>query len=701
MSRRSARLTGVSNKPLIQEESIDSDEEDFPGEEEPEFVPPKKKQRKAGKPNAVATDEDQRMKKVRGRRGLLSSLKEFPLDVLFEIFGHLNPVDLLHLARTTKEIRGILMSRSTAFIWKEARSHVEGLPDLPPDLSEPQYANLAFDGHCHKCFVTPVQTIIWSARTRMCRKCISLHFDTWSGMVSTSHIEASLVHLIPSFEDRRSGRRRWHKPLLYSTDVATELSEKCAEFKIRGVLQTKDPKYLEWYKHKTKETEERNAHAALCTVWHIDRTSNRSNELDDTRQLRREAIEERLTALGWGEEIPFHTYEFSNHKLVKQPKELTDRIWKNIESPLVEFLTDLKKARLEIEHSKILRERRNLAARVYRAFRDTFPPDTVFPPDVDVIRTEPFRVVIEETSIHPEEKVTDESFTAAIASVPQTSVEWKERKDQELVQIMRQSVPAAVETDLNLATTFFMCSTSNGWGAGEAIGYPRILVHSATTSWGYRETYEPAGADHDLKTCLGANSWNAAGNIRFHEKAYRIAKFVVKACALDPDVTTRAEMDEINPVMECLDCSGGPQGRMVMRWIQTTAHMCGINASWKCLTREEEPPVEVEERDAFINDVSTFSYRWQEGFCCRLCDRPKTSYSNLKSHLHDAHSIDTVSLDHVKFHIDVSISTIHPRPVRLKLPVLDETKEAEVQKKGDEGPEAKEAEGDEGLDERG
>jgi hypothetical protein len=48
--------------------------------------------------------EDQKLKKVRGRRGILCSLRVFPMDVVTEIFSHLNPMDLLNLARATKEI---------------------------------------------------------------------------------------------------------------------------------------------------------------------------------------------------------------------------------------------------------------------------------------------------------------------------------------------------------------------------------------------------------------------------------------------------------------------------------------------------------------------------------------------------------------------------------------------------------------------
>jgi hypothetical protein len=58
-------------------------------------------------------------------------------------------MDLLNLARTTKAFRQLLMRKSSAFVWKAALGQVEGLPDCPPDLSEPQYTNLVFYPHCH------------------------------------------------------------------------------------------------------------------------------------------------------------------------------------------------------------------------------------------------------------------------------------------------------------------------------------------------------------------------------------------------------------------------------------------------------------------------------------------------------------------------------------------------------------------------
>ncbi|KAJ7707705.1 hypothetical protein B0H17DRAFT_1033682 [Mycena rosella] len=668
MSRRSTRLKGVTNDPLIEAEDIfvDSDE-DFDEEEieEPEFSPTKKR-RKGKATSAAATAEDQKLKKVRGRRGLLSSLKEFPLDVLFEIFGHLNPMDLLNLARTTKEIRGILMLISYS---------IPGLPPLPFDLSEPQYANLAFAGHCHKCFAIPVQTVIWSARTRMCKKCLKENFETPEYVASVTKLDlATVLELVPSFEDNRSGRRnRWRKFSFYSIDVATKLGEECDDFLVRGVLQRNDPAFLKWRDQKAKEAEEVNEHADLCVTWAVNRTDERSQELDDARRLRREAIVERLTALGWGEEIPFLGHEFNAHKLVRQPKELTNRIWKNIEAPLVELLTSLKRMRLELARQRILRERRLLAVQVYHKFCDTFH------------LTEPFRAVIEGTPIEPEEKVTDESFAEAISQV--SPEEWKRCKDKELVEIMKKDLPNSTEADLELATAFFTCVP---YGSPEPIGYPRILVTTSATTLGYPRP----SADQALKLLLQNDVWNGDGLIQFHERAFRVVRSVLLACGLDPDVTTATEMDEIDPILECLNCTNETHGRLVMRWLQTAGHSCGEQATWQCLTPEDELRVKVREREKFSDDyieTGYFIWRWHEIFCCKFCDHAKTTYSGLKEHLATAHNVETMSLDSVKYHIDTPLSRVHPQPVRLLPPVEVEVKEEEAVKEEETVKEEEEA----------
>ena len=82
------------------------------------------------------------------------------------------------------------MCRSSISIWKAARANIEGFPDCPPEMSEPQWAHLAFYPHCNVglnftaplpqvtdtlllqiCLTPGIRSVDWRLRIRICSKC--------------------------------------------------------------------------------------------------------------------------------------------------------------------------------------------------------------------------------------------------------------------------------------------------------------------------------------------------------------------------------------------------------------------------------------------------------------------------------------------------------------------------------------------------
>lgn len=153
-----------------------------------------------------------------GVRGKLAALVDFPVELLYEvcrnqdsiayiethidcqldIFMFLQPRDLIHLSRTSKDIHALLMAKSSSMTWKAARGNLEiqGLPECPQDMNEAQYANLIFSRHCHvrsrsshlikvsffqissllfqHCLKPyAIQTVLWNSRKRTCQKCLN------------------------------------------------------------------------------------------------------------------------------------------------------------------------------------------------------------------------------------------------------------------------------------------------------------------------------------------------------------------------------------------------------------------------------------------------------------------------------------------------------------------------------------------------
>jgi hypothetical protein len=46
-------------------------------------------------------------------------MTEMPLDVLFEIFGCLEPIDLLNLSWANKSLNDLIMGKAGRFLWED------------------------------------------------------------------------------------------------------------------------------------------------------------------------------------------------------------------------------------------------------------------------------------------------------------------------------------------------------------------------------------------------------------------------------------------------------------------------------------------------------------------------------------------------------------------------------------------------------
>ena len=98
---------------------------------------------------------------------------------------YLTSVELLALSRMFKALRGILMTKSVRYIWKQARLNLNDFPDCPDDLNEVQFASLVFGTFCdvrfypwtvnylsQYCNKWKGRGVIWSNRRRCCGPCI-------------------------------------------------------------------------------------------------------------------------------------------------------------------------------------------------------------------------------------------------------------------------------------------------------------------------------------------------------------------------------------------------------------------------------------------------------------------------------------------------------------------------------------------------
>ncbi|EIW52750.1 uncharacterized protein TRAVEDRAFT_90169, partial [Trametes versicolor FP-101664 SS1] len=84
----------------------------------------------------------------RGPAGRLDLLMRAPVDIFYEIVSHLHPLDLINVARTSKPLRTLLMTRKSRSVWRSCLGNVRGLPPCPDEMNEPAYAALLFERIC-------------------------------------------------------------------------------------------------------------------------------------------------------------------------------------------------------------------------------------------------------------------------------------------------------------------------------------------------------------------------------------------------------------------------------------------------------------------------------------------------------------------------------------------------------------------------
>ncbi|KAJ3767973.1 hypothetical protein FB446DRAFT_848745 [Lentinula raphanica] len=616
-------------------EEEEQGDEDYT-EEQDEDIPKRKKSRKTVSTKRQRVPEQ--FRKVRGKLGLLEKLaKEMPLDVILEIFCYLEPRDLLRLARTTRDLRGILMSKSRESIWRTARGNVEGLPGLPPppaDLNEPQYANLAFENYCHVCMRTGRSEILWNLRMRSCQKCLQtfpnllevtipdhpLNDDIFPSELVTVNLCWSNFRVLYMVLKFQVGYRKVGNPTIiqrYKTEY--------------DALKTQEEREA-WIVCKKNECLAVKEHSQRCQIWYLYRLKNRATELDALRKKRKEAILDRLEEIGWRDEAElileesFHNYDaFSMLKPVRQAKKLTDYGWHCIKDEIVKFLSDRREERIAQEHRDGLPSLVWRVDEIYEYLLSISDLREPYPTVGDVLCNQAYQSYIR----HPPPGVTGGTARVKLEELlPEILNDWRAAKVQKLVEIMRKSRPTATDSDLHLATTMFECKECSG----PPLYYPQIFYHSCCT----RRRTAPANGPMDLLELLpvdGKGPWSHL-SIKFSDTYSDHARALVLTCSLDPNVATFKDMCDANPLFECTTCERDLQypdgGRYFMRWpiplIHDRTHALVVNN----LSEEEKKAIDVCEPN--------ISSQRPNPICCAHCHEKANPgefyYRHLKSSRH-------------------------------------------------------------------
>ncbi|KAJ3984916.1 hypothetical protein F5890DRAFT_1513663 [Lentinula detonsa] len=544
------------------------------------------KTKKAGSCSKQAGSSGVRRTQSRAKLSMLPSLN---LDILLEIFSHLFPIDLLHLARTTKALRNLLMRRNTSTVWKYAFTQIQGLPECPSDVSFPAWAHLAFEPVCHNCYTSNVRNISWILRTRLCSRCAKICLEDAEIFDAKNNIDKDILECVP-FNDK------YCRKCCLASDRKRFVQELKAHREGRQ-------KFVE---QKMAEVAARFDHALLCEDWSKALANEREIALQQIKDNRHNAISEKLLQLGYGKVLDFLSDEraddvkhseyvpFHKHHLVRHPRNLTDKIWDSIKDDLEDYMQKVRAYIERKERKELIWKRRERAALAWNEYRNAeCEPGSFLPNQIDIWVWDPVRDIIERPS---EAEVTKDSFEQVFRGLPSFIESWQRDKITQIVHNATDtlkwiSFPGI--SDLELATCVFTCSNNFFHSLMRCyeddqsclMWFPEFVYHQCNTLT--RRRYGENDEElQDLDSCelLSARSealgfrrrqWSARW-LFFDDKASRTVRSILTACGMSQSAKVQ-QLDQEDPRLICLKCSfgakcDGERSFSVMTWRTAVQH---------------------------------------------------------------------------------------------------------------------------------
>ncbi|KDR85882.1 hypothetical protein GALMADRAFT_261532 [Galerina marginata CBS 339.88] len=601
-------------------------------------------------------DEQPKKKKARKKNGILKQLMDMPVDILLEVFSWFTPLEVLNLSLTSKDLRAfVLDSTVSTRIWTMARSNVSGLPDLPTDMTESQYAHLAFGKNCYSCNKNPAPRVVltcWAGRLRTCTTCVKTNkfFKDYYYVGPDDFPE--LKSFIPTLvvECGRSYAKTFYYYILHRRWIEeSRIAEDSAK----------------WLQAKIQERKIINEHAVACRVW-----------FENLRTIRREenkaTIIQHLKDLGWESELA----QMSPNRCKPQDDvvvrkaidgHLTEHALSKLDAFFNKFMRDVRRDRLTQERRVLLKDRLPTLKQLLEELLDdhisTLPATMLYPTIGDLFRNSAvYSVITEEKLPGP---CTKGYLRALIPPMSSLILEWQQDLEDKLCDLMTRGKPRHSfdrKKVFQLATTVFGCKRCSH----AFISYPRVLMHACGTNPDYvQETLEPD--EQVVREHFRQRFWNSAGDITFSQESLEMIKGLLRLCHLDPDSTTAEAMDAANPIFECIPCNDIYGGRLTLAWTAVLDHHRAEHGSQaentskmelKLLDKEEADIVRARMLESQERQNSE---RLSKRMICTLCNKNGNT-PDLVNHVVQSHGIAEHPTDHVLPLVD---SDQIPAPFRL------------------------------------
>ncbi|TRM60706.1 hypothetical protein BD626DRAFT_503595 [Schizophyllum amplum] len=593
-------------------------------------------------------------------------LEDLPVELLYETFAYLHPIDLLNVAQTSRALKSVVMDQAFSSVWKASLATLHGrwnMPPAPEGRSQAEHANLLFGDTCIFCWTARSTVTAWSLNARFCRECASTGKDVLKIDFENITRKQPLILRLPDIGDL----------LNYGYDECEDIFyvlTKDLEVRNTEYLAVRRTAAVETWKTKCRAlVGDRRNFASWCADVRTLELSARERKRSRLHYGRQSEIEDFLIDAGFKDDLyPFwHDLQYE-HPLLDRVELLNEQGISDLQDELVEIFEPRQAQRLEHEHQRfLLRYYADMDAR-WKSYVNQLPPQDVHPPVCDVFLSLPYQQFAVDTPIHT--GIWSMHLKLLFSRVPALVTRWRAEKDAELVDIMSKAFGRrSTVQELQLATTFFQCNAS-GKSLAEvsSVGYPRILV-TPHASRAYIREDEP----DEMVRSLQKTPWNWKGErVAFDEAAHSVARDVVALCGLEPDKATASDMEVRGAWLACTGCSKRGHPR-VMQWYQAVRH-ARPGAGPSLLCKSGKPSFSVLDEAKVPRAVALRDRKWRVPGAPRGKSKNKRrddTVNIISVRMMCAHCKDIVTSFDVATHMQHEHEILHVRLTDVVLP-LDE-----------------------------
>jgi hypothetical protein len=234
-----------------------------------------------------------------------------------------------------------------------------------------------------------------------------------------------------------------------------------------------------------------------------------------------------------------------------------------LDDDLDEFMEKAKAARLVREKRELLRQKVK-RLKIFGEYTLTLPASHILPNTADIYFHPTVNAAL--STIESNEAL-DEVLTRIQPSLPEIVDDCLKLSKQHLANLViddytnnNKSFDFSV---LALASTLFHCGHCRNH-----LTLNQTVFHQCKSCYFDLppDVQLVSRAINEVTTALKIRS-----TISFSLASLERFAFVLHSCGIDPKTTTEADLSEIDPIIECLDCSHIDKGRVMMRWLSAVS----------------------------------------------------------------------------------------------------------------------------------